>query len=94
MTRLGSKGADEIKQHPWFAGVNFQDLLLKKLKPPFVPKLLSNLDVTNFGKEFTEEGTTAVSFRAGILFPAHEHVSGQQVRERVRGNGLQPQGQL
>ena len=27
--RLGNKGADEIKQHPWFAGVSFQDVLAK-----------------------------------------------------------------
>jgi hypothetical protein len=36
--------------------VNFDEIFHKKVKPPFVPKLMNNLDVTNFGKEFTEEG--------------------------------------
>ena len=33
--RLGAKfGADEIKKHKFFAEINFEDLYLKKVKPP------------------------------------------------------------
>jgi hypothetical protein len=36
--RLGSKGeAEEIKKHPWFKSINFNDLMEKKLVAPFIP---------------------------------------------------------
>ena len=35
--RLGSKGIEKIKNHPWFNDINWNDLLNKKLVPPFVP---------------------------------------------------------
>ena len=35
--RLGYEGdAEEIKQHPFFADINFSDLLAKKIAPPIV----------------------------------------------------------
>ena len=35
--RLGATaGADEIKQHPWFAGINWA--LIRNQTPPFIPK--------------------------------------------------------
>ena len=43
-------------------------MLAKRIKPPFVPKLLSSLDVTNFGKEFTEEGKPAASLEPVFSF--------------------------
>jgi hypothetical protein len=35
--RLGAKGADEVKAHPWFAGVDWANL--RNTTSPFVPKL-------------------------------------------------------
>ena len=35
--RLGSKGIEKIKNHPWFNDINWNDLLNKKVNPPFVP---------------------------------------------------------
>jgi hypothetical protein len=35
--RLGSGGVDEIKNHPFFEGINWDDVLKKKVKPPYVP---------------------------------------------------------
>jgi len=38
--RLGTKGeAEEIKMHPWFASINWNDLYNKKLEAQFKPKL-------------------------------------------------------
>ena len=31
-------GAEDIKTHRFFEDLNFQDLLSKKLKPPYIPK--------------------------------------------------------
>lgn len=33
--------------------MNFESLLQRKLKPPFVPILSSEIDTTNFDSEFT-----------------------------------------
>ena len=52
--RLGSgvRGADEVKEHPWFADINWTALVEKQLDPPFVPTIASDLDVSNFENEF------------------------------------------
>lgn len=52
--RLGSKGSDQIKDHPWFLNVNWNSLLKKKYKPPFLPIIRSETDLSNFDPEFTE----------------------------------------
>ena len=52
--RLGSRGADEVKQHPFFKGVDFDKVLRKEYKPPFVPKLNDDLDLRYFDETFTE----------------------------------------
>ena len=37
-TRLGSGGAHEIKEHPWFDDINWDLLVAGRMKPPFIPK--------------------------------------------------------
>lgn len=48
--RLGAHGVAEIKQHPWFNGISWNDLEAKRVKPPMVPKLKNPTDTSNFGK--------------------------------------------
>lgn len=48
------KHAENIKKHPWFGMINWDDLLAKKVKPPFVPVLNGDNDVSNFAAEFTK----------------------------------------
>jgi protein-serine/threonine kinase len=42
--RLGNNGADEIKKHIFFEGMNWEKLLNKKIKPPFIPRLKNAVD--------------------------------------------------
>ena len=35
--RLGSSGVEEVKNHPFFGGINWNDVLQKRYAPPFVP---------------------------------------------------------
>jgi serine/threonine protein kinase len=62
--RLGSAGdAKELKKHPFFADVDWEQLTKKNVVPPFKPKLKGELDVSNFDPEFT----TALNNPAGSL---------------------------
>ncbi|KAJ7307511.1 hypothetical protein JRQ81_009535 [Phrynocephalus forsythii] len=53
--RLGSgpTGAQEIKDHPFFTGLDWTELAARRVKPPFKPLIRSELDVRNFAEEFT-----------------------------------------
>ncbi|QDS75681.1 hypothetical protein FKW77_007627 [Venturia effusa] len=62
--RLGCAGdAKELKSHPFFADVDWEQLTKKNVVPPFKPKLKGELDVSNFDPEFT----TALNNPAGSL---------------------------
>ncbi|KAF3771232.1 serine/threonine-protein kinase cot-1 [Cryphonectria parasitica EP155] len=51
--RLGRAGADEIKNHPFFAGVNFDTL--RRFRAPFEPRLTSDIDTAYFPTEDLEQ---------------------------------------
>lgn len=69
--RLGVNGAQEIKNHPFFARhIDFKKLWQKKIQPPFKPAVVSQpghgvqcgltvqasaIDTSNFDEEFTSE---------------------------------------
>lgn len=46
--RLGKNGVDEIKAHPFFRHINWTNI--RKLKAPYIPKLKSDIDTSNFEK--------------------------------------------
>uniref|UniRef100_A0A8C5B6P3 Protein kinase N3 n=1 Tax=Gadus morhua TaxID=8049 RepID=A0A8C5B6P3_GADMO len=49
----GEGDAQEVKRHNFFRGMDWNALLAKKLKPPFVPVIKTPEDVSNFDEEFT-----------------------------------------
>lgn len=51
--RLGSKGAQDVKQHEWFKNLDWSDVLDKRLPTPFKPYITDELDTGNFSTEFT-----------------------------------------
>ena len=45
-SRLGKNGADEIKKHPFFKGIDWNNV--KNMKPPFIPILKNEYDTSYF----------------------------------------------
>ena len=46
--RLGKNGVEEIKAHPFFRNVDWKNI--RKTKAPYIPKLKSDIDTSNFEK--------------------------------------------
>ena len=60
--RLGSKeGFKEIAAHPFFAGIDFDAFIKKKIEAPFKPVLKGETDLSNFDEEFTNEDISSAS---------------------------------
>ncbi|KAK6461456.1 elongation factor 2 [Scheffersomyces coipomensis] len=76
--RLGSGERDalEIMEHEYFSDVNFDDVLNMRIPVPFLPELNSELDYSNFDKEFTSETPRLTPVDA---------VLGAEVQEQFRG---------
>lgn len=51
----GPDDAREIMMHAFFRGLNWQDLIAKKIAPPFIPQVSSETDTRYFDRIFTAE---------------------------------------
>ncbi|XP_077096790.1 serine/threonine-protein kinase N2 isoform X1 [Siphateles boraxobius] len=49
----GDQDANEVKKHRFFQGMDWEALLAKRAKPPFLPSIKAPADVSNFDEEFT-----------------------------------------
>uniref|UniRef100_A0A7S0Q8E9 non-specific serine/threonine protein kinase n=1 Tax=Coccolithus braarudii TaxID=221442 RepID=A0A7S0Q8E9_9EUKA len=67
--RLGAKTADSggIREHPFFASQAWDDLLAKRVKPPFRSKASSQEDTNNFHKAFTNQRPIDSMANPGLL---------------------------
>ena len=56
--RLGSADddAEEIKRHPFFQSINWEDIALQRHEPVFKPRVRGAEDVSCIDKLFTKEG--------------------------------------
>ncbi|XP_044498665.1 serine/threonine-protein kinase tricornered-like [Mangifera indica] len=61
--RLGTKGADEIKAHPWFKGIEWDKLY--QMKAAFIPEVNDELDTQNFEKFEEADNQIQSSTRSG-----------------------------
>ncbi|GFN99037.1 ribosomal protein s6 kinase [Plakobranchus ocellatus] len=56
--RLGSRSIEDVKRHPFFKSLCWEDLAQKKVPAPFKPKIRNELDLSNFSEEFTKMAAT------------------------------------
>ncbi|THV03837.1 hypothetical protein K435DRAFT_747351 [Dendrothele bispora CBS 962.96] len=77
--RLGStkEDAEEIKRQPFFKDVNWDDVVNKRIPPPYFPTINGSADTSNFDEEFTKEQPT--------LTPVHGQLSS---RDQAEFNGF------
>lgn len=90
--RLGSgpENGEAIKKHHFFSNVNWNDVYQRKLKPPFIPCLDSEDDVSQFDAKFTkqtpvdspEESTLSES--ANLVFQGFTYVAPSVLEDMYR----------
>jgi len=57
--RLGKKNdVDEIMGHPWFAELDIDELIAKKIVAPFIPQIDGIRDLQNFDPDVVNEELT------------------------------------
>ena len=65
--RLGSKGRDEVRNHPFFRGINWDDVLNRKLEPPLLDEDLGDIDLKRKIKindrDYTEANKTVMRIK-------------------------------
>uniref|UniRef100_A0A452ISW3 non-specific serine/threonine protein kinase n=3 Tax=Gopherus TaxID=38771 RepID=A0A452ISW3_9SAUR len=54
----GPTDAKEVMEHRFFTAINWQDVVQKKLVPPFKPQVTSEIDTRYFDDEFTAQSIT------------------------------------
>ncbi|XP_062873055.1 serine/threonine-protein kinase N2 [Trichomycterus rosablanca] len=69
----GEHDAEEVKKHLFFRNIDWNGLLARKVKPPFVPTLLGARDVSNFDNEFTSEAPVLTPPREARRLSRDEH---------------------
>jgi protein-serine/threonine kinase len=71
--RLGRGGAQELRAHPFFKGVVWDQL--RKIRAPFEPKLSSNVDTAYFPTDEIDQTDNAAALRAQTQQAADENTA-------------------
>ncbi|KAJ4441201.1 hypothetical protein ANN_11052 [Periplaneta americana] len=95
----GEEDAEELKRHPFFRGINWNDLARKAIPAPFVPKINDELDVSNFSEEFTKmtptDSPAVIPANFDKIFKGYSYVSPSVLFSEnvVSGEIFQPSGE-
>lgn len=63
----GPNDAKDIMDHAFFSSIDWSDLVLKKIPPPFKPQVTSDIDTRYFDSEFTGESVELTPPEPGLL---------------------------
>ena len=68
---LGPDQVEDIKQHPFFATINWDDLIQKKVDPPFKPTIVPD-ETFHFDSTFTSKTPKGNYLEQNDLVPGHK----------------------
>jgi serine/threonine protein kinase len=85
--RIGYNSSEEIMKHDFFKDIDFDKVLKKNYKPPFIPKLDNEEDLRYFDKGFTEENVE--SFPDKKLITSNNG-DGKSLSDEFKGFSYQP----
>uniref|UniRef100_A0AAR2K6N3 Ribosomal protein S6 kinase n=1 Tax=Pygocentrus nattereri TaxID=42514 RepID=A0AAR2K6N3_PYGNA len=96
--RLGSGKGDcaDIQKHPFFRHINWEDLLNKRVEPPYRPSLQSDEDVSQFDSRFTRQtpvdspDDTTLSGSADHAFAGFTYVAPSVLESLKEGFSVEP----
>ncbi|MCI4394777.1 hypothetical protein PGIGA_G00172540 [Pangasianodon gigas] len=96
--RLGSSKADcaDIQKQPFFRHINWDDLLNKRVEPPYRPSLHSDEDVSQFDSRFTKQtpvdspDDTTLSDSANHAFSGFTYVAPSVLESLKEGFSVEP----
>lgn len=72
--RLGSQeDIEDLKSHPFFKSINWDDMMEKKINVPFKPVVSGDTDTSNFDKTFTNEVVVDSVVPEGTLANVDNH---------------------
>jgi serine/threonine protein kinase len=63
----GPTGADDLKAHVFFRGIDWEKLERREVEPPFKPKVKGDRTADNFDAEFLKEKPVVMPFEASRL---------------------------
>jgi len=94
-SRLGTKGAHEVKNHPWFSDIDWDQLNQRKVTPPFKPAPTPNFDV-EFQQEKPEDTppTTDEQHYSNFTFTGANTLGKSANLGKSQGNLGKSQGNL
>ncbi|KAM7393565.1 hypothetical protein PAMP_020425 [Pampus punctatissimus] len=96
--RLGSSKEDcaDIQKHPFFRHISWDDLLNKRVEPPYKPQLHSDEDVSQFDTRFTRQtpvdspDDTSLSHSAELAFAGFTYVAPSVLESLKEGFSFEP----
>lgn len=80
----GKDGTENIKNHPFFEEINWDDIWNKKIIPPFKPELEDELDLKYFDSQFTSEPVESFSKNPRSREVSYEYKNFTYVTESVK----------
>ena len=80
----GKDGTENIKNHPFFEEINWDDIWNKKIVPPFKPELEDELDLKYFDSQFTNEPVESFSKNPRSREVSYEYNNFTYVTESVK----------
>ena len=81
---------NDLKNHPFWHGLNFDNVAALKVKPPFRPRIASDRCVMNFDSEFTHEANIDSAANAVISndeFKGFSYIANDEILDGSMPNG-------